>query len=153
MSIQKESLAVLNHLASGSYHIRLTLWTPATDITSSIVSATSHHSVVFPCLLLFLWQFYLTNITINSKTSNPITGETLKYIKYINSLILLIKNSRFTGKRDSPVVRKQKERDKARLQGYNSSIEHVHTDSSVLKVMQCIYLAKLQMKREGFEPF
>lgn len=144
---------MLNHLASGSYHIRLTLWTPATDITSSIVSATFHHSVVFSCLLLFLWQFYLTNITINSKTSNPIIGETLKYIKYINSLILLIKNSRFAGKRDSPVVRKQKERDKARLQGYNSSIEHVHTDSSILKVMQCIYLAKLQMKREGFEPF
>ena len=72
------SLAVLNHLPSGSYHIRLTLWTPATDITSSIVNATFHHSVVFPCLLLFLWQFYLANTTINSKTSNPITGETLK---------------------------------------------------------------------------
>lgn len=152
MSVQKESLAVLNHLASGSYHIRLTLWTPATDITSSIVSATFHHSVAFPCLLLFLWQFYLTNIIINSKTSNPITGETLK--DQIHQLpYFTYQNSRFTGKRDSPVVRKQKERDKARLQGYNSSIEHVHTESSVLKVMQCIYLVKLQMKREGFEPF
>ena len=44
-------------------------------------------------------------------------------------------------------------RNKARQQGYNSTIEHVHTESSILKVMQCIYLTKLQIKRKGYEPF
>lgn len=75
---QKGTLAVLKHLPSGSYHIRLTLWTPATDITSGIVSATFHHSAEFLCLLLFPWQFYLANMAVSSKTTNPITGESLK---------------------------------------------------------------------------